>query len=66
MRNQLYKKQHPKWESNFQALTEIDEIVIELAGVTNVIDFTKNVFSVDDQSHIHIVCENESGKQEIR
>lgn len=66
MRNQVYKKQHPKWESNFSALTEIDEIEMELEGVTNVVDFTRTVFSVDDQSYIHFVCENESGKAEIR
>ena len=47
MRNQVYKKQHPKWEQNFSVLTEIDEIEIELVGVTKVIDFTRTVFSVD-------------------
>ena len=39
---------------------------MELEGVTNVVDFTRTVFSVDDQSYIHLVCENESGKAEIR
>ena len=34
MRNQVYKKQHPKWESNFSVLTEIDEAELELEGVT--------------------------------
>ena len=66
MRNQVYKKQHPKWESNFSALKEIDETEIELEGVTNVVDFTRTIFSVDDQSYIHLVCENESGQAEIR
>ena len=66
MRNQVYKKQHPKWESNFSAFTEIDETEIELEGVTNVVDFTSTVFSVENQSHIHLICENESGKREIR
>ena len=60
MRNQVYKKQHPKWEQNFSVLTEIDEIEIELVGVTKVIDFTRTVFSVDGkQDYIHLVCESE-------
>ena len=66
MRNQVYKKQHPKWESNFSVLTEIDETELELEGVTNVVDFTSTVFAVEDQSHIHLVCETEGGKSEIR
>ena len=56
MRNQAFKKQHPKWESNFSVLTEIDEVELELQGVTNVIDFTSTVFSVQDHEHIHLIC----------
>ena len=66
MRNQVYKKQHPKWESNFSVLTEIDEAELELEGVTNVIDFTSTVYSVADHSSFHLVCQGEGGRTEIR
>ena len=66
MRNQVYKKQHPKWESNFSVLTEIDEAELELEGVTEVIDFTSTIFSVHDQSHLHLICRGEAGRTELR
>ena len=66
MRNQVFKKQHPKWESNFSVLTEIDEVELELEGVTKVLDFTNTVYSVESHEYIHLVCENEEGNTEIR
>ena len=47
-------------------LTEIDEAELELEGVTAVIDFTSTVFSVDDQSHLHLICKGEGGRTEVR
>lgn len=47
-------------------LTEIDEAELELEGVTAVIDFTSTVNSIDDQSHLHLVCKGENGKTEVR
>ena len=66
MRNQVYKKQHPKWESNFSVLGEIDEAELELEGVTSVIDFTSVVHSVEDQTHLHLICKDKDGKTEMR
>jgi hypothetical protein len=47
LRNQVFKKQYPRWESKFSTLTEIDESEIELEGVTQIVDFTTVVHSLD-------------------
>lgn len=58
VRNQVIKKQYPKWESKFPMLmfTEVNEAEIELRDVDRVIDFTNVAYSVKTQNHIHILC----------
>ena len=62
----MLKKQYPRWESKFQTLQEVDESELELEGVTQVIDFTEVAHSIENQSHIHIVCKNQDNQTEVR
>lgn len=66
MRNQAFKKNFPRHESKFPVLTEVDESELELTGVTQIIDFTSTVLSIEKQDSIHILAKNEAGDSELR
>jgi len=57
VRNQVVKKQYPKWEKSFtsQMLTEVNEAKKELIDIERVIDFTSVSHSIESQSYIHVL-----------
>lgn len=63
MRNQVFKKQYPKWESKFSIFTEVSEEVREIPDCQKIIDFTRNSYSIEMQNHIHVLYENTNGKR---
>ena len=47
-------------------LHEVDESELELTGVTQIIDFTSTVLSIERQDSIHLLVRNETGGTELR
>lgn len=58
VRNQVLKKQYPKWESRLSLLSDATECEIEIEDCSAVVDFSRVNYSVNASELVYVLCRN--------
>lgn len=58
VRNQVLKKQYPKWESRLSLLSDVTECEIEIDDCSLIIDFSKINYSMSLCNVVYVLCQN--------
>lgn len=58
VRNQVLKKQHPKWEFRLSLLSDVTECECEIDDCSLIVDYTRVNFSINAPNFIYVICQN--------